>query len=75
MSQARATPFLYVYDELRVFLMLLAPAPHSVVSGRVSVTSVLSEHLHDIEVVREQIDSIARLVDHRYDRLFAALEG
>jgi hypothetical protein len=68
-TRSRVAPFLFVSDARRVLMAFLAPAPSYVSSGRVSVMSVLKEHLRDIEVVRERVDTIRRLVDQRFDRL------
>jgi hypothetical protein len=68
-QHARVAPFLYVYDDDRVLLSALSPAPVCIANERASVIAVLQEHLQKIEVVREPIDSLFPVIDHRYDRL------
>jgi hypothetical protein len=68
-QRARVAPFLFAYDTERVLLGTLSPAPPHVARNRGSVVDVLQEHLHQIEVVREPIDSLYPVIDHRYDRL------
>ncbi len=68
-QRAHVAPILYAYDDHRVLLMALSPAPARIAKGRTSVVAVLQKHLQKIEVVREMIDSLYPLVDHRYDRL------
>jgi hypothetical protein len=67
---ARAVPFVFAFDPNRVLFAGLAPAPVSVKSGRASFMDALGRHAESIEVVREQIDSLVPVIDHRYDRLF-----
>jgi len=68
-QEARAAPFLFVYDADRVLLGTMSPAPAGVTDGRHSVVEVLERDLERIEVVREPIASLFPAVDHRYDRL------
>jgi len=68
-QHARIAPFLYAYDEERVLLSALSPAPARIVEGRASIIATLQEYLQKIEVVREPIDSLFPVIDHRYDKL------
>lgn len=73
----RSAPFLYVYDRDRVLFATLAPAPREAVKGRPSMVELLQRFVCNVEVVREPIDSLFLLVNHRYDRLAlpTTLEG
>jgi hypothetical protein len=68
-QRARVAPFLFAYDENRVLLLTISPAPLHITQERASVSDVLREYLVKIEVTREPIDSLFPVVDHRYDRL------
>jgi hypothetical protein len=68
-------PFLAVQDREHALLGMLAPAPLSESIPRAPVLPRVSETLSEIEVVREQLDGIFPLVNHRYDRLLAEEVG
>jgi hypothetical protein len=70
--EARVAPFLYVYDDERVLFAGLSPAPPGLSQGRSSVLGVIERFLERIEVVREPLDTLFPLVDHRYDRLVSS---
>ncbi len=70
-SECRMTPFLFAFDETRVLIGSMSPAPPEVhVSGapRASVSGMLGAHLEGIEVFRESLAQIVAPVCHRYDR-------
>ncbi len=69
---ARVAPFFYVYDGERVLFAGLSPAPPGISQGRSSVLGVIERFLERIEVVREPLDTLFPLVDHRYDRLVSS---
>jgi len=65
----RASPFVFAYDSDRVLFATLSPAPLEVAEGRTPMVDLLQNYLAKVEVIREPIDSLFPLVDHRYDRL------
>jgi hypothetical protein len=65
----RVAPFLFAGDDSRVIAATLSPAPARVLSGRPSVLEILKTYLTDIEVVREPVETLFPVTDHRYDRL------
>jgi len=68
-SRASVAPFVYAYDAERVLLLALSPAPSAAAGNRASVSEILGTGLERIEVIREPIQSLLPVVDHRYDRL------
>ena len=64
---ARVSPYLYTFDSERVLLAALSPAPPHISRSREPVIDALRESLERIEVVREPIDSLLPVIDHRYD--------
>lgn len=69
LQRAHVAPFLFAHDTERVLLCAMSPAPPRISESRSSVVDVLQEHIERIEVVREPIESLFSLIDHRYDRL------
>ncbi|MGP8074938.1 MAG: hypothetical protein ACLQD9_06740 [Thermoplasmata archaeon] len=69
LHRAHVAPFLYAYDKERVLVSALSPAPPGNVERHLPVLSVVQEYLQRIEVVREPIDAMFPLIDHRYDQL------
>jgi hypothetical protein len=64
-----SAPILFVFDSDRVLFASLSPAPPEVIKGRPSMVELLQKHISKVEVVREPIESLFPLVDHRYDHL------
>lgn len=65
----RSAPFLFVYEWDRVLFATLAPAPGEAIKGRPSMVELLQRFVSKVEVVREPLDSLIPLLNHRYDRL------
>jgi hypothetical protein len=68
-ARGRVAPIVFVYDEERVLFLTLAPAPPRVSQGRGPLVDFIQNDLEKVEVVREPIDSLFPMVNHRYDRL------
>lgn len=66
------TPFLFASDGVRVLLAALSPAPLDSKSKTSSPATLLNLNsaLKEIQIVREPVDSMQVVVNHRYDRLF-----
>jgi hypothetical protein len=74
LASIRVTPFLLATDGNKVLMATLSPAPTSTPSGspRPAVLANLQRFLRGIEIVREPVNSLDVVVDHRYDRLFTS---
>lgn len=68
-ERLEVSPFLAVGDGQRIVFCTLAPAMHLARPRSTSVIGELQRHLHNIETIREPVESITRFIDHRYDRL------
>lgn len=70
-ERCQVYPFLFAHDGRRAILGTVGQAePPSGGNGpRASVLGTIEEHLRQIEVESDRIASLARVVDHRYDRL------
>jgi hypothetical protein len=68
----RIAPFLAVAAEGRALLAMLAPAPGPRSETGPSVLELFEKELRDIEILREPLDTLFPVVDHRYDRLVSA---
>jgi hypothetical protein len=68
----QVTPFLFASDGSRVLLATLSPAPVDTPAGanRPAVLRSLRSLLKEIRIVRESVQSLTVVVNHRYDRLF-----
>jgi hypothetical protein len=73
-AEVQVFPVLFAYDSDRVLFATLAPAPDRIVARRPPVTDLLRNYLRSIEVVREDLELINPLVNHRYESLFETLE-
>lgn len=67
------SPFLFAVDSERVILGTLSPNPRGMSRPRNAVVELLSRYLRNIEVVREDLQSLFPAIDHRYDRLISLL--
>jgi hypothetical protein len=65
----RIAPFLAVAAEGRALLAMLAPAPGPRSETYPAVLELFERELRDIEILREPLDTLFPVVDHRYDRL------
>jgi hypothetical protein len=65
-EQSQAVPFLFATSLQRVLLAGLAPAPTALRARRTPIMTVLERHLQEIEVIREDLDSLIPVVNHRY---------
>jgi hypothetical protein len=65
-------PFLFASDGSHVLLATLSPAPNDPSPGaaRPAVLSNLHQFLSGIQILREPIQALNVVVNHRYDRLF-----
>lgn len=70
-QDCRVAPFLGVGDGTRVLLAMLSPAPDGVPPRLRSVLEVFQNTLREIETVREPLDTLFPVVQHRYDRLLS----
>jgi hypothetical protein len=73
----RVTPFLFASDGSRVLLATLSPAPADPepLSGRPpAILGNLRRFLNGIQIVREPVEALSVVVNHRYDRLFPMAE-
>lgn len=70
-ERGRVMPFVFAYDDERVLFAALSPANPPLVAGRTPIIDLLGAHLAQVEVLREPIDTLFPLVDHRYERLSA----
>jgi hypothetical protein len=68
-QECRVAPFLAVHDRGRILLAMLSPAPAGVPARSRSVLGLFQEAMREIEVLREPLDTLFPLLDHRYDRL------
>jgi hypothetical protein len=68
-QECRVAPFLAVHDHGRILLAMLSPAPAGVPARSRSVLGLFQEAMREIEVLREPLDTLFPLLDHRYDRL------
>ncbi len=68
-NEAHVSPFLFVFDNKRVLIGAVSPAPASLTARRSSVSNLLEASLEKIEVVREPVDGVSPLVDHQYFQL------
>jgi hypothetical protein len=62
-------PFLSVQGGGRVLVATLSPTPAPLAPRTHSVLGRFQDALHDIEVIREPIDTFFPVLDHRYERL------
>ena len=62
-------PFLAAEGGGRVLFGMLAPSPAREPSAAPPLLRVFEEALREIEIVREPVDTLFPVVDHRYDRL------
>jgi hypothetical protein len=69
LRESRAVPFLFLSDPVRILLAGLGPAPPSLTVGRTPILKVLEKYVQQVEIVRDRINSLVPVVDHRYDRL------
>lgn len=67
LERLRVAPFLALQENRRILIAMLSPAPSSLESTRPPVSEVFQAALRDIEVIREPLDSLFPLIDHRYD--------
>jgi hypothetical protein len=65
-------PFLAASDGRRVIIGLLSPAPRRSQDQSTSVLSIFEARLNEIEVIREPVETLFPVVDHRYERLLSA---
>ena len=72
-QQAGMAPFVFAFDVERVIFAALSPTPSRVARAPGSVLQLLERHVTKVEVIREPVDSLFPMVDHRYDRLAAQL--
>jgi hypothetical protein len=72
---SHAVPFVYAFDQERVILCALAAFAPSVRNRQTGMLSVLQGSAQDIEIVREPLDSMLTVIDHRYDRLVSATDS
>jgi hypothetical protein len=68
-ARGRVAPIIFAYDAERALFLTLAPAPPHVSRDRGPLVELIQDDLEKVEVVREPIDSLFTMVDHRYDRL------
>jgi hypothetical protein len=71
--ESKSVPFIFASDSDRVLFAGLAPAPRSATSGRTPMMDILGRHVQGIEVIRDKIESLVAVVDHRYDRLLPSV--
>ncbi|MCI4323111.1 MAG: hypothetical protein L3K03_03675 [Thermoplasmata archaeon] len=73
-EECRINPFLYATDHQRVLLATFSQDPGTRRSEReiprAGVLATLQKSLRGITIVRDSLDSMSTLVDHRYDHLF-----
>jgi hypothetical protein len=67
----RVTPFLFASDGSRILLATLSQEPSNLQSGagHPAILRSLQRLLKDIRIVRESVQTLTVLVNHRYDRL------
>lgn len=63
------SPFLVVGDDERLLMALLSPAPSHIGRRTRPTLQLLRSGLREIEIVREPLDTLFPILDHRYDRL------
>ena len=68
-QDCRVAPFLAVQAEGRALFAMLSPAPDLLPARSRSVLGLFQEALREIVVLREPLDTLFPLIDHRYDRL------
>ena len=69
LGPGNVSPLLFAHDGRRVLLAGLATTPVSTVRTAGFVTDLLKHYLRDIETVREDVQLIQPIVDHRYGQL------
>ena len=73
-EEGQVNPFLFATDGKTVLFGCLsrkgAPSERLAVSSRASLLGTVEKFLREIVVIRESLDSLTPLVDHRYDRPF-----
>jgi hypothetical protein len=75
-EECRINPFLYATDHQRILLATFSQEPGARRSEndlpRAGVLATLQRFLRGITIVRDSLDSMSTVVDHRYDHLFDA---
>jgi hypothetical protein len=78
-ARAGVAPFLFATDRKHVIFAGLSVDPRQGVPGPPHETEpllrVLKEHLRGIVVVREELEALSCLVQHRYDNPLASLRS
>jgi len=65
-------PFLFASGNSRILLATLSGTPSDLESraNRPAILGNLQRYLRNIQIVREPIEALSVVVNHRYDRLF-----
>ena len=74
-GERRIAPFLAVEGAGNALIAMLAPAPRLPSQVPSPVLPLFEAELREIEILREPIDTLFPVVDHRYDRLIAEERG